>query len=55
MVGLLGISGLVIDLGSLYQQKQAVQAAADAAALAGAAELPGGWSTAQAAVNHEYR
>jgi Flp pilus assembly protein TadG len=54
MLGLLGVSGLVIDLGSLYQQKQAVQAAADAAALAGASQLPSGWSAAQAAVNHEY-
>ena len=53
MFGLLGVSGLVIDVGSLYQQKQAVQAAADAAALAGAAQLPAGWSAAQAAVNHE--
>jgi uncharacterized membrane protein len=54
MVGLLGVSALVIDLGSLYQQKQAVQAAADAAALAGASQLPSGWSATQAAVNHEY-
>jgi len=54
MVGFVGVSGLVIDLGSLYQQKQAVQAAADAAALAGASQLPSGWSAAQAAVNHEY-
>ncbi len=54
MVGLLGVSGLVIDAGSLYQQKQAVQAAADAAALGGASQLPAGWAAAQSAVNHEY-
>jgi Flp pilus assembly protein TadG len=54
MVGLLGVSALVIDLASLYQQRQAVQAAADAAALAGAAQLPTGWAAAQAAANHEY-
>ena len=54
LVGLLGIAGLVIDLGSLYQQRQAVQAAADAAAIAGASQLPAGWSAAQAAASHEY-
>lgn len=54
MIGLLGVSALVIDLASLYQQRQAVQAAADAAALAGAAQLPAGWSAAQSATNHEY-
>lgn len=54
MVGLLGISGLVIDLGGWYQQQQSVQAAADAAAIAGASQLPAGWSAAQTAANHEY-
>ena len=54
LVGLLGVSALVIDLGSLYQQRQAVQAAADAAALAGATQLPAGWPAAQAAASYEY-
>jgi Flp pilus assembly protein TadG len=54
MTGLLGVSGLVIDLGSLYQQRQAVQAAADAAALAGATQLPAGWAAAQTAASQAY-
>src|SRR5438105_3445130 len=54
MIGFLGVMGLVIDGGGWYQQKQAVQAAADAAALAGASELPAGWSAAQAGAGHEY-
>jgi hypothetical protein len=37
---LLGISALVIDVGSWYQADQAAQAAADASALAGAQALP---------------
>jgi uncharacterized membrane protein len=31
-----------------------VQAVADAAAIAGASQLPTGWSAAQTAANHEY-
>lgn len=54
LTGLLGASALVIDLGSLYQQRQAVQAAADAAALAGATQLPSGWAMAQTAANQGY-
>ncbi len=37
---LLGMTALVIDVGSLYQKKGFYQTAADAAALAGAQELP---------------
>jgi Flp pilus assembly protein TadG len=54
LTGLLGASALVIDLGNLYQQRQAVQAAADSAALAGATQLPTGWATAQAAASQTY-
>jgi Flp pilus assembly protein TadG len=54
MVSLLGVSALVIDLASLYQQRQSVQAAADAAALAGATQLPAGWAVAQTAASHNY-
>jgi hypothetical protein len=44
MVSLLGVAGLVIDVGGWYLQKRQVQAAADASALAGANQLPAGWS-----------
>ncbi len=54
MVSLLGIAGLVIDVGGWYLGKQQVQAAADAGALAGAAQLPQGWSYAQPAADSEY-
>jgi Flp pilus assembly protein TadG len=54
LTGLLGVSALVIDAGNLYQQRQAVQAAADAAALAGATQLPAGWGAAQAAATQNY-
>ncbi|MGN6380504.1 MAG: pilus assembly protein TadG-related protein [Gaiellales bacterium] len=55
MVVVLGMAGLAIDLGDGYFQRQQVQNAADAAALAGAAEIPSGtWqssSTTYAALN----
>jgi type II secretory pathway pseudopilin PulG len=54
LTGLLGVSALVIDAGNLYQQRQAVQAAADAAALAGATQLNAGWAPAQTAANQTY-
>jgi Flp pilus assembly protein TadG len=54
MFGVLGMSALAIDVASWYQQKQALQAAADAAALAGASQLPAGWGAAQTAANHAY-
>ena len=47
LFAMLGMAGLVIDFGHWYQDKQAVQAEVDAAALAGASTLPSGWSTAQ--------
>ena len=46
MFAVIGMAGLAIDVGHWYQEKQAVQAEADAAALAGASVLPSGWSTA---------
>lgn len=41
MAVLLGMAGLVVDVGSWYVQDQRAQAAADFGALAAAAELPG--------------
>jgi Flp pilus assembly protein TadG len=47
MVVVLGMAGLAIDLGDGYFQRQQVQDAADAAALAGAMEIPtGSWQSA---------
>jgi len=54
MMGLLGAAGLVVDLGYLYQAKRSVQSAADASALAGASQLPAGWSYAQSAAASNY-
>jgi hypothetical protein len=49
MVSLLGVSGLVLDLGNGYVQRRAVQNEADAAAIAGADAIPGGGSVSTAA------
>jgi Flp pilus assembly protein TadG len=46
MIVLLGMAGLVIDVGSWYRSQRDLQADADAAALAGAQELPNNTSTA---------
>ena len=48
MVSLLGVSGMVLDLGNGYVQRRAVQNEADAAAIAGADAIPSG-NTASAA------
>ena len=48
MVSLLGVSGMVLDLGNGYAQRRAVQNEADAAAIAGADAIPSG-NTASAA------
>lgn len=40
IISLLGISALVVDMGSLYQERRHLQTVADAAALAGAQNLP---------------
>ncbi|HET6850021.1 MAG TPA: pilus assembly protein TadG-related protein [Gaiellales bacterium] len=53
MFALLGMCALAIDVGVWYQQKRAVQNAADAGALAGAATLPTGWSAATSAAAAE--
>jgi Flp pilus assembly protein TadG len=54
LTGLLGMCGLVIDIGGWYQQKLAMQAAADAAALAGASQLPVGWENGRSAATQQY-
>ncbi|MGB9184471.1 MAG: pilus assembly protein TadG-related protein [Solirubrobacteraceae bacterium] len=46
LIAFLGLAALAIDLGSFFQQQRQAQSAVDAAALAGAQELPG--STANA-------
>jgi hypothetical protein len=48
MAVLLGMAALVLDVGSWYQADRAAQATADAAALAGAQELPGDSTGAEA-------
>jgi Flp pilus assembly protein TadG len=48
MVAMVGFSALVIDVGSLYEQRRQLQTAADAAALAGVQELPSNPDAARA-------
>jgi Flp pilus assembly protein TadG len=48
MVAMLGMAAFTIDVGSWYQVKRHVQEAADAAALAGAQDLPASEATATA-------
>ncbi len=47
MIALIAFLALVIDVGSLYAERRKLQTAADAAALAGAQELPGSPTRAQ--------
>lgn len=54
LVVLLGMAAFAIDAGSWYQARRAAQAAADASALAGAGQLPAGWSYAQTAASNEF-
>jgi Flp pilus assembly protein TadG len=54
MFSLLGIAGATIDVASWLQSRQSLQAAADAAALAGASQLPSGWGTAQSTASTEF-
>lgn len=54
MFVLLGMCAMAIDVGIWYQDKRAVQATADAAALAGASVLPVGWATAQTTASNEF-
>ena len=51
--GFLGVTALVVDLGNLFTRRAQAQRAADAAALAGALEIPKGRSQAEA-VAREY-
>ncbi len=55
MMSLMGMATFAIDMGSWYQSKRAVQAAADAAALAGASRLPVSSSAATTAASAEYQ
>lgn len=54
MMSLLGMAALSIDVGSWYQTKRSLQADVDAAALAGASQLPAGWSFAQTTAQGNY-
>jgi Flp pilus assembly protein TadG len=54
MLSLLGAAALAIDVGNLYSNKRQVQAAADAAALAGASQLGVSTAAAQAAASATY-
>ena len=54
MFVLLGMCALAIDVGIWYQDKRAVQATADASALAGASVLPASWSTAQTSATSQF-
>jgi Flp pilus assembly protein TadG len=54
MMSLLGAAALAIDVGQFYVTKRAVQAAADASALAGASQLPVSQSAATTAANSMY-
>ncbi len=51
MMSLLGMAALAIDAGSWYQDKRQLQDDADAAALAGAANLPAGTASSSATTN----
>jgi Flp pilus assembly protein TadG len=54
MFVLLGMCAMAIDVGLWYQDKRAVQATADASALAGASVLPVNFATAQSIANAQF-
>jgi len=54
MMAILGMAAFAIDAGSWYQARRAAQASADASALAGAGQLPAGWSTALTTATSEF-
>ena len=54
MFSVIGIMGGAIDVGSWLHSKQSLQAAADAAALAGGSRLANGWGSAQSAAADEF-
>ena len=47
MFSLIGCAAMAVDVGAWYLEKRQLQAEVDAAALAGASQLPQGWSAAQ--------
>jgi hypothetical protein len=54
LMSLLGVAAFAIDYGMWSVNRSQVQSAADAAALAGAQGIPGGWGTASGYANNEY-
>ena len=54
LVGLLGVAGLAIDYGFWALNKNQVQSAADASALAGASQLPAGQASASSTASTQY-
>jgi Putative Flp pilus-assembly TadE/G-like len=54
LMSLLGVAAFAIDYGLWSVNRSQVQSAADAAALAGAAGIPGGWGTATGYASSEY-
>jgi Putative Flp pilus-assembly TadE/G-like len=52
MVGFMGLMAIAIDAGSWYRSQRRVQASADAAALAGAQDLPNTGAAAASATNY---
>jgi Flp pilus assembly protein TadG len=54
MLSLIAVAGAAIDVGSWYQAKRSLQNAADAAALAGASQIPNSWSAATSTAAAEY-
>jgi hypothetical protein len=51
LIVLMGFAAMAIDVGSWYAEKRKLGAAADAAALAGASNLPAGFAVAQSSAN----
>jgi Putative Flp pilus-assembly TadE/G-like len=54
LMSLLGVAAFAIDYGMWSVNRSQVQSAADAAALAGAAGIPGGWGTATSYASGQY-
>ena len=54
MLTVIGFAGAAIDVGSWLQSKRSLQNAADAAALAGASQIPRDWASATAAATAEF-
>jgi Flp pilus assembly protein TadG len=54
LMSLLGMCAFAIDAGTWYQARRAVQSTADASALAGASQLPAGWSYGQTTAQSEF-